>query len=165
MATYFEWSESNGAGEVVTDDVANLNFGSIDAAELVPLSYPILAGNNSFAKYIRGKFFADTGETPTISNIKFWKSSGAYKTGEEIVAAANVAYATPSASDTGDSAIPTVEGSALSINSYEGQSTIEIGESDVSGYTGYIRLQLQTSGSTPAGAANQKEFTIQYDSI
>jgi hypothetical protein len=38
-------------------------------------------------------------------------------------------------------------------------------ESGVSGYTDYIRLQLQTTGSTPSGAVNQKTFCFQYDEV
>jgi hypothetical protein len=160
MSASFQFSESNGAGETVTDGITNVNFGSSDAPNLVVASYPITAGLNSFAKYIRAKF---TGTWTEISNMKFWKSAGAYVTGEAIKASANAVYATPSATGTGDSDIPTVEGSALAINSAEGEATIVYGASGVSGYSGYIRMQLQTTVSTPAGAVNQKTLTFQYD--
>lgn len=162
MSATFHWSESNGAGEVVTDDISNVNFGSVDDYDIVPVSNAIIRGNNSFGKYIRSKF---TGVFTEISNMKFWKSAGAYVTGEAIKASANAVFATPSESDTGDSDLPTSEGSALSINSAEGAATIVYGASGVSGYSGYIRLQEQTTGSTPAGAVNQKTFVFQYDEI
>lgn len=162
MAATFEWSESNGAGEVVTDNIANANFGSVDDNEIVPANYPIIRGTFSFAKYIRGKF---SGTWTQISNMKFWKSAGAYVTGESIKATANAAYATPVATDMGGSDVPTDVGSSLSINSAEGASTINYGESGVSGYTGYIKMQLQTTGATPAGSVNQKTFTFQYDEV
>jgi len=160
MAAIFEWSESNGAGEVVADDIGNANFGSIDSPELVPADHVIVAGNASYEKYIRGLF---TGTWTDITNMKFWKSVGAYVIGEAIKAAANATYATPSQTPNADSDVPTTEGTALAINSAEGENHIEYGVSGVSGYTGYIRLQLRTTGSTPAGAVNQKTFVFQYD--
>jgi hypothetical protein len=162
MAATFEWSESNLVGEVITDDIANVNFGSVDEVEIVTATNPVIAGENSFSKYIRAKF---TGVFTEISNMKFWKSSGALKTEEVIRAAANVAYATPSAVDTEDDDVPTSEGEALVIKSAEGADTIENGASGVSGYSGYIRLQLQTGEGIPVGAVNQKEFTLQYDEV
>ncbi len=162
MAATFVFSESNGVGEVVQDDIANINFGSNDSYNIVPGTYPITRGENAYSKYVRGKF---SGVFTEISNMKFWKSAGVYVTGETIKASANATYDTPSQTDTGDSDIPTSEGSALSLNSAEGESVIEYGASGVSGYTGYLRLQLQSTGSTPPGAVNQKEFTLQYDEL
>ncbi len=160
MAATFQWAESNGAGEVETIPISNVNFGSVDAANIVVASNPIVRGQNSFGKYIRAKF---TGTWVEISSIKFWKSAGAYVTGELIKAAANVIYATPSQVDTGDSTIPTTEGTALSVNSAEGAPTIVYGASGVTGYTAYIRLQTQSTISTPTGAGNQKTMVLQYD--
>ena len=95
----------------------------------------------------------------------FWKSAGTLVTGETIKAAANATFATPSSVSNADSAIPTTEGTALAINSAEGNATIVYGATGVSGYTGYVRLQLSTTGSTPNGAVNQKTFTLQYDEV
>jgi len=162
MPSVHSWSESNGSGEVVTDGIANINFGSNDSYNLAPASYLITAGANSFKKYIRCKF---TSTYTEISNMKFWKSAGALGTGEVITAAANATFATPSAGASGDSAIPTTEGTALALNSAEGAATIVYGGSGVSGYTGYLRLQLQTTESTPAGAVAQKTLTFQFDEV
>jgi hypothetical protein len=162
MSATHQWSESNGAGESVTDGITNLNFGSNDSVNLNTTTYPITRGNASFEKYIRCKFTATWTE---ISNMKFWKSAGALVTGETIKAAANATYAQPSATANGDSDCPTTEGTALSINSAEGAATIIYGGSGVSGYTAYIRLQLHTTGSTPGGVVNQKTFTFQYDEV
>lgn len=162
MSATHHWYESNGVGEDETADISNINFGSNDSPNLVPATYPITRGENSFDKYIRILF---TGTWTDITNMLFWKSAGAYVTDEDIHAEANATYATPSASDMGGSTIPTVEGSALAIESAEGENHIEYGESGVSGYTGYIRLQTQTGGSTPPGAVNQKTMTFQYDEI
>jgi hypothetical protein len=164
MGATFAFSESNGAGQVVHDGIANINFGSNDSYDLVPATYPITRGTNSFCKYIRGKF---TGSWTEISNMKFWKSNGEYKTDESISAGFNVTYATPTQDDQrvtgiGDTAVPTSEPSQ-NVNSFEGASTIVYGATGVSGYTGYIRLQTQTLVTTPSGVVNQKQFTLQFD--
>jgi hypothetical protein len=160
MSATHHFCESNGAGEVETQDISNVNFGSTDAPNLVVITYPIVRGDASFEKYVRCLF---TGTWTEISNMKFWKSAGAYVTGEAIKAAANVVYATPSATPNADSDIPITEGAALAIESAEGEIIIEYGASGVSGYTGYIRLQTRSTILTPTGAGNQKTFTMQYD--
>jgi hypothetical protein len=94
--------------------------------------------------------------------MKFWKSLGDYVTGETLKAGFNISYVTPSQTSTGDSNIPTSEPSQ-NVNSFEGNTTIDYGASGISGYTGYIRLQMQTTVLSPAGAVNQKTLTFQYD--
>lgn len=158
MAASIQWSESNTVSETVTDGVANLNFGSTDAAALTPASYPIVAGENSYQKYFRLKF---GGTFTEISNMKFWKSAGTLVTDEAIIGLVNATFATPSTTaDGGDAAVPTAVGSAWAVQSAAGTSTIT-----AAGYTKYIRLQTTTSASTPAGAVNQKTFTFQWDEV
>lgn len=161
MAATHAWKESNGAGEDVST-ITNINFGSNDSPNLNTTTYPVIAGESSFEKYIRCLF---TDVWTEISNMKFWKSAGDYKTGEVIKADVNVSYVQPSDTPNADDNIPTDEGSALLVKSAEGEDTIVYDDSGVSGYTGYIRLQLQTTGSTPAGAVNTKTFTFQYDEV
>jgi len=162
MGANFFWSETNHAGPTgdVTDDIANLNFVNEDNPQKTPVSdYPITAGENSYEKYIRAGF---TGSFVEITNMKFWKSAGDYKSYEEIKAAANKTYATPvggtavSVGATGD--VPTGPIGALSIEP-------ELGTTGITGpgYTKYILLQLQTGTTMAAGPVNQKTFTFQYD--
>lgn len=162
MSATFQWSETNLVGAVVTDGITNLNFGSADNHDLNTSTYYVIRGVPSFEKYIRCKFSDSYTE---ISGMKFWKSLGTLLTGEVIKASANAVYATPTIVSNGDSAVPTTEGTALSIQSAEGAATIIEGASGVSGYTGYIRLQTTSTVSTPTGAANQKTFTFQYDEV
>jgi len=158
MPATHEFSESNLVGEVVQDGIANLNFGSVDDHELNTTTYPITRGDASFEKYIRAKF---SGGFTEISNMKLWRSDVlGYKTGETLKAAANVAFATPSATPNADSDIPLNEGASLAIQSAAGTTTIT-----APGYTKYIRLQIQTTGSTPSGSVFQKTITFQYDEI
>lgn len=153
MAATHEWSESNGAGPSVTDGISNINFGSTDAVNLTPSSYPVIAGENSFHKAIRCKF---SGTFTEISNMRIWKSAGAYKTDESVVFKVQAGYVQPAASAlSGAAAIPTSEPS-------ENVSPTTI---TVAGYTDYILLQLQSLITTPAGAVNQKTFTFKYDEM
>jgi hypothetical protein len=137
-----------------------LNFGNNDSPNLVTTSYPIVAGNNSFEKYFRAKF---GGVFSQISNVKFWKSAGTLKTGETIPAAANQVYVQPvtTTSIVAVTPVPTDVGSALAVQSTEGTPALFT----VPGYSKYLVLQEQTTGSTPAGAVNTKTFTLQYDEI
>lgn len=162
MSAVHQFSESNLVGENVTDGITNLNFGSNDSVNLNTTIYPITRGQSSFEKYLRCKF---TDVYTEISNMKFWKSAGTLVAGETIKAATNQAYVQPSATANADSDVPTEVGSALTLQSAEGAATIIYGASGVSGYTKYVRLQLQTTVSTPSGAVNQKTFVFQYDEV
>ena len=158
MSAIHQFSESNLVGEVEAIPITNLNFGSVDDHELNTTTYPITRGNSSFEKYLRCKF---TDTFTEISNMKFWRSDVlGYKTGETLKAAANVAFATPSATPNADSDIPLNVGASLAIQSAAGTTTIT-----APGYTKYIRLQIQTTVSTPSGSVFQKTLTFQYDEV
>ena len=152
MAATHEFTESNGAGETATTPISNVNFGSVDATGIVPATNPITAGNNSFEKWVRSRF---SGAFTSIANLRFWKSAGALVTGETIKAAVNATFATPvdSTSIVATVDIPTSEGASLAPDA-------PVGNPD---FSGYITMQLQTTGSTPPGAVNQKTFTMKYD--
>jgi hypothetical protein len=158
MSAVITFSESNGAGESVTDSLTNLNFGSTDAPNLNTSSYPIVIGENSYEKYFRVKV---GGSFTELSNMKIWKSAGTLLTGEVINAITNQAFATPvvTTSIVAVSAIPTSVGSALDIESTEGTAT----KFTTAGYSKYIVAQTTSTISTPTGAGNQKTLTVQWD--
>lgn len=160
MSATFTWKESNTVSEVVTT-ATNINFGANDSPNLVVATYPIRRGTNSFSKYVRILF---GGTWSTISNMLFWKSAGTLVTDEVISCGYNIAFATPSQTTNGDSAVPTTSGGSSAIQSAEGAATIVYG-SGVSGYTKYLRLQTRTAVTSPSGAVNQKTFTFQWDEI
>ena len=162
MAATFTWSQSNGAGETVTDLGSSGNlFNFKNADDATPANYssnPITAGNNSYSVYLRGKF---TGTFNNIDNLQFWLSTDfSPNTGLSVVFNGNnVSYATPSASDTGDSAVPTSDPGTANV-SIGGALT---GDLTGTGYSDYIRLQLQTTVSAGAGDTSLATFTLQYD--
>ena len=158
MAATYQWSETNTVSVVVTDGISNINFGSVDACNINTTNYPINISTHSFIKYIRAKF---SSSFTTISNMLFWKSAGNLLTGETIKAGLTTTFVTPVNTASGDSDCPTSAGSALAVLSAAGTATI----TSSPGYSEYIRLQLQTTGSAPSGNVNQKTFTFQYDEV
>jgi len=159
MPETFAWSESNGVTPTVNDAITNLNFGNVDAADLVVNTYPIVAGELSYEKNIRAKF---GGTFTEISNIKLFKSAGAYKTGEVINANCVATYVQPvkTASSRAVNPIPTEVGSAIAVLAANGDATIV-----APGYTRYVCLQLVTTASTPSGVVNSKTIELQYDVV
>jgi len=158
--------ETNGAGPTgsETANVSNLNYGNVDAPNLVAATYPIQQGSNSFDKYNRVHVTA-MGTMNKIDNIHIWKSAGAYVTGEGIQTnlrtsayGGAVTYATPATTTFTDQVMPVAEPAAnLGI---AGSLT---GSLAAAGYSDYWHHQLQTTGSTPGGNVNQKTFSIKYD--
>jgi len=164
LSVAFSWVEFNGAsGSHVETLLINLNFGNVDAANLVTTLYPIAAGSNSYSKYIAGEW---SGSFTQISNVKFWKASGAYVTGESIAFTGSIGYGTPTTVATGDAAIPTAQPSVANVTIPEfpphGPGGTINGPASGS-RTAFMRLQLATTSSTPAGAVNTKTFALTYD--
>jgi len=164
MGANFFWSETNGptGSEVETKNIANLNFINEDSPQKTPVSnYPIIAGENSYEKYLRAGF---TGSAFEITNMKFWKSAGAYKAYESIKGAANKVYATPvggTALSVGATAdVPTGPSGAYLIEPESGATGIT---GPISGYTKHILLQLQTEVGIESGPISTKTWTFQYD--
>lgn len=161
-------SESNGVGETVTDAISNINFGSIDAPNLVAASHPIIQAEQSFNKYLRFHV-ASMGDSTTIKDLRIWKSAGAYVVGEGIFIKdfvfngnSAVTYATPTET-------PNLAPYGTFYISDPGSAVIDIGGSlagtigSAPAYSGYFALILQTGASTPVGPVNTKTITAQYD--
>jgi hypothetical protein len=178
MAVTVYWVEFNagyGDGSTGTALAQSLNFGSVDLANLTPASYPIAAGSNGFAKYIKIHF---SGSYTQISNAKLWKSNGAYKTGEAIKFSGNYVKGTGAPTAT---ALPAVSGKAVPDIAVASpgsanvclpdlttdilkQSEHESSPGYASGaYSSMMAFQLQTTSSAPAGPVNTKTISLTYD--
>lgn len=164
MAATVQLAEFNTGGETETDGISNLNYGSNDSANLVVATYPITVGQHSFEKYVKVHVTA-MGGSNQIDNLQIWKSAGAYVTDEMIQTNltasgyTSVSYATPATASYSGNDCPTADpgGANLGIaGSLSGALT-------AAGYSDYWKSQLQTGAGTPAGNANQKTYTIQYD--
>lgn len=168
MAATFAWSQSNGAGQTITDSIGSINMGSNDSANLVPETYPITAGSRSYEVWVRGKF---TGTYTKVDNLQFWKSAGAYVTGETIFWNPVVAgsYTTPvaTASPKATGSIPTADpGTAnVTIGSSLTGSLYSNGAGTTGSYSDYMLMQTETTTSSPAGSTNIKTWTLNYDEM
>lgn len=160
MVATYGWVEYlTTAGDTATP--TNLNFGSTLGANLAPSTYPITAGTYSYEKWIKANF---SGSFTRIDNIQFWKSAGAYVTGETINwTGQQTTYDTPttSASAYATAAVPTAD---------PGTANVSIGGSlsgslETAGSSDYIILQTSVTTAASAGAVNQKTFTLQYDEV
>lgn len=152
----------------------NINFGSTSARDLTPASFPITAGENSFDKYFSVQF---SGSFTQLSNAKIW-APDVLVTGETFQFSGNIAYAAQSETDAAD---PLIETSAIATNNvgldfYDSADLAATSRTlpnaiDVNSSPGFfsgsrssiMRFQLLTTGSTPAGAVNQKTISLRYD--
>lgn len=159
-------SESNGAGEVVTHDIDNINLGSIDAPNLDPSLHQVIVSEYSYAKYERVEV-ASLGDSTTIKDLRCWASVYVPVTGERLrfncfaTASAAIPYATPTTASIITATIGTSD---------PGSANIDIG-GDLAGqllapgYSGYFLFQAQSNvgGTTPVGPANVKVIVFQFD--
>lgn len=156
MAATVQISESNGSGETVHDNVANLNMGSTDAYELVAATYPITAGNNAYEKYIRVKLSNLSG-SDHIQNIKVWRTGSLSGSDVLLTNAATSgytedSYAQPVATDSSVAtvALPSSEPASANLG-IDGSLS---GNLNANGeYSDYLVLQLQVDSGTTAGAS------------
>ena len=108
--------------------------------------------------YLRGKF---TGTFNVINNLQFWMSTDfSPNTGLAVkFGGSSVSYATPATTASGDGAVPTSDPGTANV-SIGGALT---GSLTNTGYSDYIRLQLQTTVSAAPGDTSLATFTLQYD--
>lgn len=164
MVATFLWKQRYGTSPGTEATATNLNLVSnTSGVDQTPATFPVIAGQNSYELFVRMNF---TGTFTKVDNLQFWKSAGAYVTGESIVAktdwtAGTSTYTTPvaTASTVATVAVATAD---------PGTANVTIGNAlagslVAAGYSDYIVLQLQTTGSTPPGAVNQKTFSANYD--
>lgn len=100
MAATVRINEANGAGQTVTNNITNSNFGSTDAQSLVAATYPITAGTYSYEKWQKFEVTA-MGGSSVVKDIKTWytgtlSGSDTFKTTAKTSAYAGApTYATP----------------------------------------------------------------------
>lgn len=193
MAATVVFSESNGAVEVVTDNISNINLGSADTPNLVPASHPVSVGGQSYMKWLRVKLVSLGGSTQ-INNMKIWKSSGVYVTGEIIGSNTNNilnpiagAWGCPtygfSIKPGGPVAVVPMPYNLTGQGVFGGNTTASTpvktaipGDPNIccggvttfnlvgaGSYSDYNVFQMTTTALTPLGPVNQKIFTFQYD--
>ena len=168
-------AEQNGpsASAVETLDIANVNMGSDDSAELVPATYPIvaMADGHAFEKWLR-LYVSAMGGSTVIDNIKVWLSGlgGGWKTGESMstncrtsgYSAASYPVGGPVNTDSAVATQTMPEAEPSGPNAGIG-GTLAGTITAAPNYSDWMVFQLNVTASTPAGALNQKTFSVQYD--
>ena len=170
MAATVEISESNTVSETVTNGITNVNFGSADAPNLNNVANPIVAGGNSYEKWLRFHLIALAGSNQ-VDNFKVWisdlglglKQGESFKTSLKSQQYVAPSFQTP----VNTVSVVAVEDMPLSEptignNVGIGGSLMGTIDSDDQ-YSDYFVIQLQTTAQTPSGNLNQKVITFQYD--
>jgi len=170
-------AETNGASgsSVQSVDIANVNFGSVDDAELVVLDYPLTAGANehSFEKWLR-LYVSSMGTSAQLDNIKVWLSDNGTGWALEEGISCNLVtagysaptYPTAGPVDTNSPdatvAIPETEPASANVGIAGSLSGIL---TSAPAYSDWFVLQLDVGATTPAGALQPKTLTIQWDEM
>ena len=166
MAATVSVSESNKAGEIVEASITNSNMGSTDDVNLSAASYPILAGNRSYAKYQRFNV-TDMGASTAILNLKVWRTGALAGSSTHVTNARESAYggaasyATPVATAIAgaDQAMPTSVPTGANL----GIAGVLNGSLVATGYSDYLIHQLVTDAGDTAG--NSTTMNYQYDEV
>lgn len=174
MPATFAWGEDNGAatgspakGTTRNTSRSDCNYKNVDDSTTAYSSSPIVAGNNSFAKYQFGIF---SGTFNQILNCK-WSAhtlpAGSLATGLTLKALVTTTYTTPSTTALAGSTDYTTAvavGSGFSVNlSTTGPEGTANTTLSAAGYTQYLVSQLQTTSSAAAGDMATITQTLQYD--
>lgn len=170
MAATTTWYEQNGtaAGSPAAgteSTISSCDWKNIDDTTTPRASSPVLAGSNSYSKFIYLKF---TGTFNQISAVKFAHTAGTLGTGISLKGKITSTYTTPSTaslSSATDITSTTSVGSGASVllgtsgpndtNPYPSQT--------IACYTQYIVTQVQTTNAANAGDSGSVTLTIQYN--
>jgi hypothetical protein len=163
MAATVEICESNGAGETVTHNVSNVNMGSIDAANLDPVAYPVIPGNNTYEKFHRFHV-TSMGGSSKIDNLQVWRTgalggSATHVTNARTSSYAQVTYSAPDTTEATQSTqtMPTADPGSANLG-IGGSLT---GSLTAAGYSDYLNHIIKTNSGDTAGSTSTMNF--QYD--
>jgi hypothetical protein len=170
MTATATWYEQNGTAtgspaHGTESAISSCDWKNVDDTTTPRASAPVLAGSNSYSKYIYVKF---TGTFNQISAVKFAHTSGTLGTGISLKGKVTSTYATPSTtslSGAGDITSTTAIGSGSSVLlGTSGPNDASPSASQTSTcYTQYIATQVQTTSSANAGDSGSVTLTVQYN--
>lgn len=170
MAATTNWYEQNGTAtgspaHGTESSISSCDWKSVDNTTTSRASAPVLAGANSYTKYIYLKF---SGTFNQISAVKFAHTAGTLGTGISLKNKITSTYETPSTSAmsgstdiTSTTAIGSGASVLLSTSGPNGTSTSS--SQTTTCYTQYIVTQVQTTSSASAGDSGTVTLTVQYN--
>lgn len=170
MAATTNWYEQNGTAtgspaHGTESSISSCDWKSVDDSTTSRASAPVLAGANSYTKYIYLKF---SGTFNQVSAVKFAHTAGTLGTGISLKSKITSTYETPSTSamsSSTDITSTTAIGSGASVLlSTSGPNGVSTSSSQTTTcYTQYIVTQVQTTSSASAGDSGSVTLTVQYN--
>ena len=170
MAATTNWYEQNGPAtgspaHGVESAISACDWKSADDTTTPRASAPVLAGENSYEKYIYLKF---SGTFNQISAVKFAHTAGTLGTGISLVGKITSTYATPSTSAMSGSTditstTPIGSGASVLLGTTGPNDTDPAASQSTTCYTQYLATQVQTTASANAGDSGTATLTVQYN--
>ena len=170
MAATTTWYEQNGTASGspasgTESTISSCDWKSVDDSTTSRASAPVLAGSNSYSKYIYVKF---TGTFNQISAVKFAHTAGTLGTGISLVGKITSTYTTPATSALASSTditatTPIGSGASVLLGTTGPNDTSPSSSQTTTCYTQYIVSQVQTTASANAGDSGTVTLTVQYN--
>ena len=170
MAATTNWYEQNGTAtgspaQGTESSISSCDWKSVDDSTTSRASAPVLAGANSYIKYIYLKF---SGTFNQVSAVKFAHTAGTLGTGISLKGKITSTYETPSTSamsgSTDITSTTTIGSGASVLLSTSGPNgTTTSSSATTTCYTQYIVTQVQTTSSASAGDSGTVTLTVQYN--
>lgn len=169
MAATTTWYEQNGSAtgspaHGTESTISSCDWKSVDDSTTSRASAPVLAGSNSYDKFIYLKF---TGTFNQISAVKFAHTAGTLGTGISLKSKITSTYTTPATTALGsatDITSTTSIGSGASVLlSTTGPNGSTSASQTSTCYTQYIVTQVQTTSAANAGDSGTVTLTVQYN--
>jgi len=172
MASTFDFNETYGTSPGTSGDTDYVNLLAADIASganatTVPAANPVVIPGSGYAysyeRYIRGHW---TGTFTSISDVYFWKQSGALPTGVKIKAlkkaSSPTVYATPIVTASTHAGTDGNEGTTT--NDIP-TSTGTINPAYASNYSDYIVMQLVVSDAASSGATSDLTYRFGWNEV
>ena len=170
MSATTNWFEQNGtaAGSPAggtESSISSCDWKSVDDTTTSRASAPVLAGSNSYSKYIYLKF---SGVFNQISNVKFAHTAGTLGTGISLVGKVTSTSTTPATSALANASDMTAPGSigsgaSVLLGTSGPNDTSPSASQTTACSTQYLVTQVQTTASANAGDSGTATLTVQYN--
>lgn len=170
MAATTNWYEQNGTAtgspaHGTESSISSCDWKSVDDSTTSRASAPVLAGANSYIKYIYLKF---SGTFNQVSAVKFAHTAGTLGTGISLKSKITSTYETPSTSAmSGSTDITSTtsvsSGASVLLSTTGPNGTTTSSSATTTCYTQYICTQVQTTASASAGDSGTVTLKVQYN--
>lgn len=151
-----------------THSITDSDMGTTDAANIDPVAYPVIAGDNTYEKYQK-IHVTNMGGSSEINTLKFWRTgslggSAVHKTNARETSYARKPYVAPSTttSTQGTQTTPTSEPTGANVG-IAGSLAGTITTAGATSYSDFIVHQIQTNVADTVGATTTLNY--QYSEV